>query len=256
MTIGAFYQCWKHPAATIQVIRQFRTFYPDATIYLVSDNGYDYTELAKQYNCIYEHSTLSANCALFSSIDQVRVWLERLTRAINEIKEDWCMLLEDDLYIEGKYDENLLQAELNGYKEGNYLRKSTEMFIKLFNPTTKSPLNHGGFGGCVLNVPFYKYILNKNPIKYLQFMWEHTGELSNKGHTIYGNRYITWGEAEARNTDTILSILCYIFGGSIGAFVEVRQLTDCNPHALVIHNFKKLYNQPVEEKDKHLVKIT
>ena len=69
MTIGAFYQCWKHPAATIQVIRQFRTFYPDATIYLVSDNGYDYyyfrKEIIKGFTVTADYNT-NNNLVVFS----------------------------------------------------------------------------------------------------------------------------------------------------------------------------------------------
>jgi serine/threonine protein kinase len=105
MTIGAFYQCWKHSAATIQVIKQFRIFYPESTVYLVSDDGHDYSPLAKKYDCIYEQGTVNTKAALFYSLDEIRVYFERLTRALNEIKDEWCMLLEDDVCINGKYDE-------------------------------------------------------------------------------------------------------------------------------------------------------
>lgn len=246
MTIGAFYQCWKHSAATIQVIKQFRTFYPDSTVYLVSDDGHDYSPLAKKYNCIYEHSTINTKAALFYTLDEIRVYFERLTRALNEIKDEWCMLLEDDVYIGGKYDETLFRGELNGYKDGNFLYKTTVEFIKLFNPTTQSLLVHGGFGGCVINVPFFRTIFNKNPMKFLEFMWNHTS-------TIEENPDITWGKSAMRNTDIILSTLCYLHCGKVERLLEVRQLSEHNPHACVIHNYKNLYNLSPNDKDKDLV---
>jgi hypothetical protein len=237
MTIGAFYQCWKHSAATIQVIKQFRTFYPDSTVYLVSDDGHDYSPLAKKYNCIYEHSTINTKAALFYTLDEIRVYFERLTRALNEIKDEWCMLLEDDVYIGGKYDETLFRGELNGYKDGNFLYKTTVEFIKLV---------HGGFGGCVINVPFFRTIFNKNPMKFLEFMWNHTS-------TIEENPDITWGKSAMRNTDIILSTLCYLHCGKVERLLEVRQLSEHNPHACVIHNYKNLYNLSPNDKDKDLV---
>jgi hypothetical protein len=246
MTIGAFYQCWKHSAATIQVIKQFRTFYPDSTVYLVSDDGHDYSPLAKKYNCIYEHSTINTKAALFHNLDEIRVYFERLTRALNEIKDEWCMLLEDDVYIGGKYDESLFRGELNGYKEGNFLYKNTVEFIKLFNPNTELSLVHGGFGGCVINVLFFRTIFNKNPMKFLDFMWNHTSYLKE-----YPD--LTWGKACMRNTDIILSTLCYLYGGKVGPLLELRQLSEYNPHASIIHNYKELYNLPPNEEDKDLV---
>ena len=53
---GAYLQCHKNPYATYKCLESFRKFYPDNTIVLLSDNGYDYTGMSKYFNCIYIHS--------------------------------------------------------------------------------------------------------------------------------------------------------------------------------------------------------
>ena len=53
---GAYLQCHKNPYATYKCLESFRKFYPDNTVVLLSDNGYDYTEMAKYFRCIYIHS--------------------------------------------------------------------------------------------------------------------------------------------------------------------------------------------------------
>jgi hypothetical protein len=52
-TLGAMLQCYKNPYATYKCIESFRQHYPDSTIVIISDNGYDYTKLAEHFNCIY-----------------------------------------------------------------------------------------------------------------------------------------------------------------------------------------------------------
>ena len=46
MDFGVFLQCYKQPFATYNAIRSVREHYPSCTIVILSDNGYDYTELA------------------------------------------------------------------------------------------------------------------------------------------------------------------------------------------------------------------
>jgi len=55
-SLGAFLQCYKEPLATYKCLESFRSFYPDSSIVLLSDNGYDYSEMAKHFHCIYIHS--------------------------------------------------------------------------------------------------------------------------------------------------------------------------------------------------------
>ena len=54
-TLGAFLQCHKNPYATYKCLESFRKHYPMSTIVLLSDNGCDYTEMAKHFDCIYIH---------------------------------------------------------------------------------------------------------------------------------------------------------------------------------------------------------
>jgi hypothetical protein len=52
---GAYLQCHKQPLATYKCLESFRNNYPDSTVILLSDNGYDYSEMANFFGCIYIH---------------------------------------------------------------------------------------------------------------------------------------------------------------------------------------------------------
>ena len=101
---GAFLQCHKQPFATYVSLSSFRKFYPNNTIVLISDNGYDYTEMAKHFNCIYIHSTEKANfnhkdLDSGSHIENSHKLIERFYNAYSLIKEEYVLLLEDDVII-------------------------------------------------------------------------------------------------------------------------------------------------------------
>lgn len=53
MEFGIYFQCYKQPYAIYKALESIRMFYKDCTIILLSDNGYDYSEIAKYFNCTY-----------------------------------------------------------------------------------------------------------------------------------------------------------------------------------------------------------
>jgi hypothetical protein len=244
MTIAGFYQCWKHSAATIQVVKEFRRFYPDSTVYLISDGSHDYGALAKEYNCLYEHGHEATNM-FFNDISLMRIFFERFRRAMNVIDEEWCMIMEDDIKILDIYDESIFKKEMHGYKEGNFIPSLLQKYIQLFYPSQTGQLVFSGFGGTIINVPFFRKIFNDNPIRHLEFIWTETVNFTNSE--------LSWGKHLTRNFDIIMSTLCYVYGGSIGLLEQVRQITENNPKAVVVHNYKDLYNLEPESEDKHLV---
>lgn len=257
--IAAYYQCYKDPHATIQSILRYRRIYPENTLYLLSDNGYDYSELAKKCNCIYEHSTIvHGGYPSLTRVDDVELFIKRFKKALDHIEEEWVMLLEDDVVVLNSYDMTLLKNHMNGinigapqdisgsfiqlYKHkqyGNRLRsKILNDFIRVFNPAHLDDTYYSGWGGTVLHVPFFKNSIKQDKVLYrsIKFLWEHT-------------------DVKLYVTDLILSFICVINGGSIGPLIELCEKGAYTKSVKVI-NFEKTWcGVPMSAKEEALVKL-
>ena len=60
MNFGCIHIAWKHRKATEHVVKQFRRYPPNNPYTLISDNGFDYSKLANDYDLNYIHSYM--NC--------------------------------------------------------------------------------------------------------------------------------------------------------------------------------------------------
>jgi len=257
--IAAYYQCYKDPYATIQSVRHYRKSYPDNTLYLLSDNGYDYSTLAKEYNCIYEHSTVvHGGYPSLTRVEDVELFITRFKKALDYIEEEWVMLLEDDVKVFSPYDLNLLKNDMNGIniggpqhksalfyhfynnkKSGNrFCGKVLNDFIREFNPLHLDDLHYSGWGGTVLNVSFFKNALTDHSKIYrsIKFLWE------NESIKLYV-------------TDLILSFICFSNGGTIGPLIETCEKALHFFQAKVVNFDKSWCGVPIPPEDAHLVKL-
>jgi hypothetical protein len=95
---GAYLQCHKQPLATYTCLQSFRKYYPNNTLVLLSDNGYDYSEMAKLFNCIYIHENENLwltwwhleDTGYFENSYKL---IDRMNRVFPLIKEDYLMWL-------------------------------------------------------------------------------------------------------------------------------------------------------------------
>ena len=244
--IAAYFQCWKHPHATIQSVKHYRAAYPNNTLYLLSDNGYDYTELAKEYNCIYEYSSIvHGGYPGFTRIEDVKLFLDRFAKALDLIEEEWVLLLEDDTIVYGPYSQQFIQCDMNGTNRGaggpndgnRFYKKQWDEFIRLFNPSYKDRQLYSGWGGCVLNVPFFKKALATNPDEKIAFLWNYVPD---------SKLYVT---------DLVLSFICFINKGIVGDLPEFSE-AGWNLYGIkCVNSDKRWVGLPLEDNEKHLVKI-
>lgn len=117
---SCYYQVYNNPEATRKVLTQFRKYHPDNPIYMVSDGGLDFSDIAKEFNCVYQHSWL--NIGYWShtkpevieyrstggtrghcygwNLEESLVYLHRFEVACS-YNRPYVMLLEDDIFING-----------------------------------------------------------------------------------------------------------------------------------------------------------
>jgi hypothetical protein len=148
MKLGAYIQLYKNDGKGELMIKNFRKFYPNpinSPIYLVSDNGDDFTELAEKYGCKYEHSLINTGVKNNGfTKEEMLVWLDRFQRCFAYCRTEYIIYLEDDVLVrkEINIDKN---KKICGVKAGNLI--PNQVFDFLRNKYGKNIVNTEG-GAC------------------------------------------------------------------------------------------------------------
>jgi hypothetical protein len=234
--LGAYFQCHKNPYATYESLRRFREFYTSGPIILLSDNGYDYTEMAKHFNCTYLHETTSCRLSL-PLRDGYQPTVERLRKAFSTISTEYFMLLEDDVHVFAKYTQDF-NGDINGNCI-NTLRSSVLNNIP-FSVVKNEDKHYTGHGGSVYRTSTMVRLLgNKGQIDWLLDNWEEIG----LGPMV--------------DVDIFLSLLVVVNGGRIHHLSEHKDLlTNRVTHTdglSALHQVKHFYGKELPENLKQLV---
>jgi hypothetical protein len=161
MNIGAYFQCYKEPLATFHALNNFRKAYPNSSIVLLSDNGYNYSAMAKMFNAQYIHSSDSMPPST-KNIINYKKYKKRFLEALELIQEDNFMILEDDVYVKSPYTE-----EFKGTINGNIINKienciNIDFFYNLYGIDLRNKY-YTGHGGSVYNKKnIISILLNSN----------------------------------------------------------------------------------------------
>lgn len=166
MDLGVFYICYKEQAAIEYSLRKFREFYPENPIYLVSDNGLDFSYLKEEFGnieTIKETTEVvgiardveqyvrdnSGNTELFLGI--CMEYLRRLKNGCDFCKTEYMILMEPDVLVRGKL--NPFEADLVGPTANIMPRKLQEYII---NNGGKNNGTWGPVGGVMKTKSFYE----------------------------------------------------------------------------------------------------
>lgn len=236
MDLAAIFQCYKNPLATYECLESFRRFYPDSQVVLLSDNGYDYTEMAKHFKCTYIHET--AHCGLSAKkTDGYLQTVERLLKMITQIRSDYFILLEDDVIIYDRYSH-----EFKGDINGNCINKIRMSVLKNipFSIVKNEDKVYTGHGGSVYRTKSIVGVLNnEEQIKWVIEQWEMIG----LGPMI--------------DVDIFLSLIVLINGGTIHHLTQHKDLLTNHVGGTngiaALHQVKHSYGKQLPDNLKHLV---
>lgn len=171
MEIGAYCQCYKQPQALRVSLHLFRQAYPNGTVVLVSDNGCDFSNMAKQFNCHFFHEKTNTRMGWNRRERPGYVeFFNRLRKYVPLIKEEYFMFLEEDVHVLRRVTEPLVGiAHGNGY---NKIRLEILRKIKGLENSTED-LVYIVQGGSIWNKEkFLKIINNVELCDYLQDIFE------------------------------------------------------------------------------------
>lgn len=112
--IGFYYNCYKNKYATDNILENLRKYYPHNKIFLMSDCGDDFSDLAIKYNCEYFYSTINILGGKivngkpfmgFANSNCMKEYLKIIKLAIESCKTDYIVFMEDDVVINGLIQE-------------------------------------------------------------------------------------------------------------------------------------------------------
>jgi hypothetical protein len=240
---GAFFLVYKNPLATYKCLESFRRFYPNNSIVLISDNGYNYTEMAKHFNCIYMHCDEQL-WLIYEDIEDIKLgingkqlqWvnklLKRLYSGFSQIKEEYFIWLEDDVVINRKVNDKLL-CDINGYNPNVYHNSILQQLNKKYPiiDVNKRYTWSGGGGSIFCKKNIMKYMENTNIISDVVINWTNYQLTSNIV------------------CDFLLSLITNVNGGTIGPCNRVADgyRNEISPHLDVQHQYKRYYGIDLPE---------
>jgi len=201
-SLGAYYQCHKNAVSFVRTIQSFQTYYPDNTIIVVNDGGYDYSEFCRDNGIPYryiEKIPTKNNALLFTSYESCLFFLKNLFDSFSFIKESHILLLEDDVRVLKKHTKPFLYS-VNGCNKNESLPLYAIHVLK--QKGYKEPFYYGACGGCVLNKSFFQSIDFKEIEKLIYEMRDET---------------------EMFASDILLSFIAYYFGGTIEQYDEFAE---------------------------------
>lgn len=241
-TLGAFYQCHKNPTSFLRTIKSFQTHYPESSIHVVNDGGYDYSEFCKTRGIKYKYFEKSSNThasIYFSNKKHAIDFLSRLWNIINCIPETHFILLEDDVRVLRHHTVPFYYS-INGCNFNEILPPSMQKILTENGYSGK--FFYGAYGGTVLFTSFFKGIEFSSII-----------HLLNKLPEVFEPDY---------GSDMVLSFITLYFGGTIGDHPEIAETWYKNINTLIndnkvsfLHQFKSDYDSygekmsPYEKKE-------
>lgn len=243
---GVYLQCYKNPLATFKSLESLRSHYPYCSVVLISDNGYDYSEMAKYFNCIYIHGTQNLPL-IYKDIDSGNhithaiQLIKRIYYAFQLCKEEYIMWLEDDVII-NKPIVDTFKYGINGFSPNNIDQFSNNNPLKQKYPymSDNNSYKFTGHGGSV----FHKQTLLNAFEK----------------EEIVMDVLLNWKNYEFPSDlcqDFFFSVLVNLNNGTVGNYEGHYDVYNnvINPLINVQHQYKRWYGIDLPDELKHLVKM-
>jgi len=227
MKIGFYYNCYKNKNATDNILRITRNYYPDNPIYLLSDKGDDFTDIAKKYNCKYKYSQVNIlggrkinnkHFMCFSSFEHCKIYMSEVSNAIKYCNTEYLVFLEDDVLIKGNIKKFPEFAGGNIQKNNFNLLLSKEGIKKIKE-------NY--------NIKFFFWSIAGGSIIKTKIL-EDCFKISDEELKLFDKYCIHENHELWHTNDVLLSYLLMIKGYTVEAWTNTDKSN-------IIHPFKKFY---------------
>ena len=87
------YQTWKNKKAVHKVLTEFRNYFPNNPIRLVSDNGETYNDYVDEFNVVYDFKNSNVfPGGRFGNISHCYEWLDRVNETCQMFDTEWVVI--------------------------------------------------------------------------------------------------------------------------------------------------------------------
>jgi len=231
--------------ATYEVLKNFRDFFPLASLTVINDAGRpEIAKLAELFQATYH--PYSRNITTGNKVDNIEImieWMTRFFKGIEQIHEEHFILLEDDVIILRDIDLTQIKGHMYGYNPNALLPEKVTTYLKQCNPDIPSHINriwYSGCGGTILHTQFFKDIAKNEDWKKEMYIY---GELSKVNSPTEQSWYFS---------DCCITYLCWRYGGTLEQSAEWGDLhvngtvERYNRNELAImHQYREHYNKPI-----------
>lgn len=226
---GVFYQVYNNKNATRFVLENFRKYFPDNPVVLISDGGENFSDIALEYRCsfhmrenIFGNKTNNYDTHCYDSKRTIEWWNRQ--KLVSEIcLQDYVMIMEDDVLFQENFD---IKApfQLRGVRRSNIL---TDPILKEIAKCGYEGNSYGMCGGSMYNA---KTLLDIYDDVIVDITENHDRLISEELH------FRPLGAVDCNIT--------YHFnkrGHKYEAAPWLGQVSEGNAHLPVVHQWKKHY---------------
>lgn len=251
--LDAIFFCQNHPYATYKTLESFRKYNPTARIFLFSDCGYDYTEMAKHFNCEYTYlnESIYAHFHSYKILDEhsmlikLKKYWSTYMSVLEKSQAKYLIKLEDDVAIQGR----VLTSSLRGFMTGTTLHQLPDYFFTHYFRnesaiTVPSSVYFSGSGGCIFNIDELRMCLNSGALDRVIESYKACGIM---GGVLVDDLTIS----------ALGAVLGYkILNNPLQMEVETEKTTKDRSKSIILHQVKEYYNMPLPSELAHLAKPT
>jgi len=218
------YQTWKNKKAVHKVLTEFRKYFPNNPIKLVSDNGETYDDYIDEFKLVYEFKNSNVfPGGRFGKIEDCYEWLSRVNDTCQMFETEWVVIFEDDVLTKSDKIE-FPYSDSGGFIVNPWSIELTRVLKQKNNINLN--FGYGMCGGSIFRrttfIDCYKK-LNEFPLEELSKL---------------DNRIIGW-------SDTLINCLLQYFGYTYQVWDGMDDMSYPNytpkEGAVFVHGYKELY---------------
>jgi hypothetical protein len=214
-TIDAFFQCYNQVYAADKAFESYRKCYPTGKVVMLNDGGDPAMEtIATKYGADYEYKPNIGICHWKKPTE----WLERFFDAVKRLESDYFVMQEEDVQHRRPVDQTKLMWDICG------TNPDARLPAELAEYTGKT--HYSGSGGCFFRTEFFKRLAEtdwRTHVRTIPAQWLHA--------------------------DIVLSVLTYVYGGTIGYCSECVEIGrpeyETYKSPAVVHQYKVHYETPL-----------
>ena len=234
--LGFYLWAYSNADSVDYILGKLRNAYPDSDLVLSSDNGSDMSQIAENHSAIkYIHGEKSHGPSHKSletgrygwTVNEARIWIDRLYEACNSITNNWVMLMEEDVLVKERFKFPAVDLIMIPNIK-NAICTSGMEWVKSQGGKTSYPWYSAG-GGSIINRQ-----------KFIEAYEKHIDSFTENYERIYTDS-MNQGIGGWGWNDSIICVLMYAENATISTELPILETGNEEDPAPIIHAFKKYY---------------